>query len=153
MSTMIKNPVRAVSFALLMASIATLGGCKSAATHVSGRVIVGTVGQSMVVGPNDERLKEPGIPSVEVVVLHAGGSTARGMGVLSQTQTDELGNFEFDIPRGKHPASSVMVRVRGEHIFASRSQTFLPTNVQKLLCTVITRDGYTPPEPTEPTEE
>ena len=153
MRTMTQNPGRAITLALLMIATATLVGCKSAATQVSGRVIAGTVGQSMVIGPSDERLQEAGIPDVDVVVLHAGGSAARGTGVLAQTKTDEFGNFAFRIPRGKHPANSVMVRVRGEHIFASRSQTFLPTNAQKLLCTVITRDGYTPPAPTEPTEE
>lgn len=144
---------RLLGITLATIAMLSLVGCKSAATHFSGRVIVGTIGQAMVVGPNDERLLEPGIPGLDVVVLQAGGSTARGTGVLTQAKTDELGNFAITIPRGKHPASSVTVRVRGDHIFSSRSQTFLPTNAQKLLCTVITRDGYTPPEPTESKEE
>ncbi|MCA9303348.1 MAG: hypothetical protein KC996_04435 [Phycisphaerales bacterium] len=147
------KPSRLLTIALASLSLLSLVGCKSASTHFTGRVIAGTIGQAMVVGPNDERLQEPGIPGLDVVVLQAGGSTARGTGVLTQAMTDELGNFEITIPRGKHPANSVTVRVRGDQIFSARSQTFLPTNAQKLLCTVITRDGYTPPAPTEPNEE
>lgn len=144
---------RALPIALMLLATSALVGCKSAASRFSGRVIAGTIGQSMVVGPNDERLQELGIPGVDVVVLNAGGSTARGTGVIAKATTDEFGDFEINIPRGKRPPSSVMVRARGEHIFDARSQTFLPTNEQKLLCTVITRDGYTPPDPMEPTEE
>ncbi len=144
---------RMMLFALLVVGFTGLVGCKAAATKISGRVIAGNIGQSVVVGPRDERLKNPGIPGVEITVLHAGGSAKRGRGLVASGLADENGDFDITIPRGKHPASSVMIRVKGENIFASRSQTYLPTNAQKLLCTVITRDGYTPPVPEEQPKE
>jgi hypothetical protein len=141
--------LRATLLAFLAVALTGLVGCKSSPTRINGRVIQGTVGQAIVVGPNDVRLEDQGIPGVDVVVLHAGGSVARGRGVVGTATTDELGDFEIKIPGGKHPANSVIVRVKGEWVFSSRSQTYLPTNSQHLLCTVITRDGYTPPDQEE----
>ncbi len=145
--------IRFAQASLLLLVVFGLIGCKAAAMRISGKVVQGTVGQVMVVGPADERLAKPGIPDVQVTVLVAGGSEARGKGLVGQATTDELGNFEFSIPHGQHPGSSVMVRVKGDWIFSARSQTYLPTNSQKLLCTAITLDGYVPPMPEDTEKE
>ncbi|MEX0877129.1 MAG: hypothetical protein WD114_06690 [Phycisphaerales bacterium] len=122
-----------------------LTGCQSKQL-IKGRVIAGPVGQSVVVSPQDERFDDPGIPAAIVSVIGKDGANARARGVYATAETDASGNFELVFPGGTYPRDAVEIRVKGEGIYTSRSQTFLPPDGDALLCVVITRPGYVIPD-------
>ena len=135
---------------VLLACMAMLiVGC-SGQDVIRGRVIAGPIGQSVAAAPGDERFSERGIPAAKVTVLHKGGNEAMGRGVYTSAETDEMGNFELIFVGGSYPRDAVEIRVSGDGIFTSRSQTFLPKEGDQLLCVVITRPGYEFPEPVNP---
>jgi hypothetical protein len=127
----------------------SIGCAASGQSVISGRVIAGTVGQSLSAEPGDERFDEPGIPGAKITILKKGGSSSRGRGVYTSTTSDAFGNFEIAFANGQFPRDAVQVRVEGEGIYTSRSSTFLPNGGGQLLCVVITRPGYVIPEPPE----
>jgi len=136
---------RLVLFSLTAGVILLLVGC-GGQTVVRGKVISGPVGQSLAVSPQDERFEEPGIPGAEVTVLTKAGSAARGRGVYATGVSGEDGMFELAFPSGSFPREAVRIRVEGEGIFTSRSQTFMPSGDDRILCVVITRPGYVAPD-------
>ena len=122
-------------------------GCGGAGKSiVRGRVVAGTVGQAVAVSPEDERLKEEGLPLMEVVVMSKGGSASQGRGVYARATSDELGDFELVFPGGTFPSDVVTIQVKGEDVFTARSTTYMPTGGGSLLCIVIPRPGYVRPE-------
>lgn len=122
-------------------------GCGGAGKSVvRGRVVAGTVGQAVAVSPEDERLKEDGLPLMEVVVMSKGGSASQGRGVYARATSDELGDFELVFPGGTFPSDVVTIQVKGEGVFTARSTTYMPTGGGSLLCIVIPRPGYVRPE-------
>lgn len=124
-----------------------LVGCGGAGKSiVRGRVVAGTVGQAVAVSPEDERLKEEGLPLMEVVVMSKGGSASQGRGVYARATSDELGDFELVFPGGTFPSDVVTIQVKGEDVFTARSTTYMPTGGGSLLCIVIPRPGYVRPE-------
>jgi hypothetical protein len=130
-------------------SVLLVGCASSTKSTILGRVISGPVGQSVGASPEDERFEEQGIPGVKVTVLTKTGSASRGRGVYASAVADEYGNFELSFANGKYPSDAVQVRVAGDGIFTSRSQTYMPPDGDKLLCVVITRPGHEFPEPPE----
>ena len=137
-------------FALAQFSIV---GCGSSSTSVRGRIIIGSVGQAVVAAPGDERFDEQGLPGMTVTVLARGGSTARGRGVFAEAQSDDFGDFELMFPGGSFPRDVVEIRVSGDGIYTARSTTYMPTQGNQLLCVVIPRPGYVPPEPNRESKE
>ena len=96
-----------------------LVGCGGAGKSiVRGRVVAGTVGQAVAVSPEDERLKEEGLPLMEVVVMSKGGSASQGRGVYARATSDELGDFELVFPGGTFPSDVVTIQVKGEDVFS-----------------------------------
>lgn len=138
-------------FTMLIASlfILPLVGCGTGGTVIKGRVIAGPVGQSVGAAPRDERFEAPGIPGVTISILSKAGSASQGRGLYGSAVSDDFGNFELSIPSGQYPRDAIQVRVQGDGIFTSRSQTFLPPDGDQLLCVVITRPGYVIPAPPE----
>lgn len=138
-------------FTILLASVFMLPlvGCEAGATVIKGRVIAGPVGQSVGAAPRDERFENSGIPGVSVSILSKAGSASQGRGLYGSAVSDDFGNFELSIPNGQYPRDAIQVRVQGDGIFTSRSQTFLPPDGDHLLCVVITRPGYVIPAPPE----
>ncbi len=137
--------------AFLAVSTVSMVGCASTSKSViNGRVISGTVGQSVSASPGDIRFDEPGIPGATVTILTKSGNASRGRGVYTKVTSDEFGNFELNFANGQYPRDSVQVRVEGDGFYTSRSNTFLPPEGDSLLCVVITRPGYVIPEPAEP---
>ncbi|MCR9075492.1 MAG: hypothetical protein NXI07_05580 [bacterium] len=131
----------ALSFVLLIV------GCGSRGKSiVRGRIIAGTVGQAVAVSPQDERLQEPGLAGFQVYVLSKGGSASQGRGLYAQAKSDEFGDFELVFPSGTFPSDVVTIQVTGEGIYTARSSTYMPTQGANLLCIVIPRPGYAPPE-------
>lgn len=122
-------PVIALSAAVLFQL-----GC-AGSTRIDGRVVTGPVGMAIIAEPGDERLESSGVPGVEVALLRE--TTSSGGALITQTVTDEEGNFRMTLARGKHPGNAVIVRTRGDGIYTSRSRSYLPRGSQKLLCTVI----------------
>lgn len=145
MSPHMRNPFYLFLLALILTG--TLVGCGSGKSVVRGRVIAGNVGQALAAAPGDERFKEPGLPEMTVNILARGGSTSKGRGVYATSTTDASGDFELVLPAGTFPRDAVEVRVSGEGIFTARSTTYMPKEGDQLLCVVITRPGYVPPEP------
>lgn len=138
---------RLLVLSLALMTCLTLVGCGSGGkTFVRGRVITGSVGQAVSVTPSDQRLKEEGLPAMEVVVMRRGGSSTQGRGVYARATSDELGDFELVFPSGTFPSDSVLIQVTGDGIFTARSSTFMPTQGGSLLCIVIPRPGYVRPE-------
>jgi len=142
----------AVKNACLLGSIATLtvvqvGCAASGKSVITGRIIAGNVGQAVSAAPEDVRFEEPGIPGAKVIILNKEGNASRGRGVYTRTVSDEFGNFEIAFANGQFPRDAVRVRVEGEGIYTSRSETYLPSKGDKLLCVVMTRPGYVIPEP------
>lgn len=150
-------PTRRLTFLLLFLMLfavqSALVGCGNAKTTIRGRVISGTVGQAVVAAPGDERFKDPGLPEMSVAVLARGGSTARGRGVFAEAVSDENGDFELIFPGGSFPRDIVEIRVSGDGTFTARSTTYMPTQGNQLLCVVIPRPGYVPPEPNRQPQE
>lgn len=150
-------PTRRLTLLLLVivafAAQTALMGCGSSKTTLRGRVIAGTVGQAVAAAPGDERFKDPGLPEMSVAVLARGGSTARGRGVFAEAVSDENGDFELIFPGGSFPRDVVEIHVSGDGIFTARSTTFMPTQGNQLLCVVIPRPGYVPPEPNRQPQE
>ena len=136
-----------------MCSVAIWGlvGCAaSGQSLIQGRVIAGSVGQSVSASPADERFDEQGIPNAKIIILTKEGNASRGRGVYTTATSDEYGNFELTFGSGQYPRDAVQVQVKGEGIYTSRSQTFLPEQGDRLLCVVIPRPGYVIPVPLEP---
>lgn len=121
---------------LLALCCLALAAC-SGSTRVTGKVVHGPVGLAVVVDPGDERLDKPGIPAAEVALLRDTGPGSAGGAVIVKSVSDEAGNFTLTLAKGQHPGGAVMVRVKGEGFFLSRSRAFLPRGTQQLLCTVI----------------
>lgn len=148
---------RRVDALLMLVAIAialvTVVGCGKSTTYVRGRVITGSVGQAVVAAPGDERFDELGIPGLTVSVLAKGGSVARGRGVFAEAVSDEFGDFELPFPGGSFPRDVVEIHVSGDGVYTARSTTFMPTEGNQLLCVVITRPGYVPPEPNRDPKE
>ena len=154
-----QTPIRIQPRALLMVvmgaflAVSMLGmtGCASSAKSIiKGRVIAGPVGQSVGASATDERFDKPGIPDAKITILRkSGGSKSRGRGVYTSATSDAFGNFELIFANGQYPRDAVQVRVEGEGIYTSRSQTFLPDDGEEMLCVVITRPGYVIPDPPE----
>ena len=146
---MLRRGIAAIAFTLLVAL--PMIGCESTAGRsvIRGRVIAGTVGQSVGASPQDVRFDEPGIPEAKVIILTKTGNASRGRGVLTTATSDDFGNFEIAFAGGQYPRDAVQIRIEGEGIFTSRSISFLPTDGGELLCVVITRPGYVIPEPSE----
>ncbi len=140
-----------VVVALLAVPMLGVGGCASSAKSIiKGRVIAGPVGQSVAASEADQRFDEPGIPDAKITILRkSGGNKSRGRGVYTSATSDAFGNFELVFANGQYPRDAVQVRVEGEGIYTSRSQTFLPDDGEEMLCVVITRPGYVIPEPPE----
>lgn len=126
-------------------------GCGGASgkSIIRGRVIAGTVGQSVGASPKDMRFDEQGIPDAKVIILTKTGNASRGRGVLTTATSDDFGDFEVAFAGGQYPRDAVQIRVEGEGIFTSRSVSFLPSEGGELLCVVITRPGYVIPDPPE----
>ncbi len=140
-----------VLVALLAIPMIGMVGCASSAKSViKGRVIAGPVGQSVRAAAGDERFDEPGVPDAKITILRKSGSSkSRGRGVYTRATSDAFGNFELVFANGQYPRDAVQVRVEGEGIYTSRSQTFLPDDGEEMLCVVITRPGYAIPDPPE----
>jgi len=125
-------------------------GCAGAGKSIiRGRVIAGLVGQSVGTPAGDERFDELGIPDAKITILRKSDNKSRKQGAYTSTTSDEYGNFELVFAGGEYPRDAVLVRVEAEGIYTSRSQTFLPTDGDKLLCVVITRPDYVIPVPPE----
>lgn len=134
-------------FPLVLLSSLILVGCGSGGKSVvRGRVVSGTVGQAVSVSPQDERLQEQGLPGLKVYVLSKGGSASQGRGLYASAVSDEFGDFELEFPSGTFPSDVVTIQVSGEGIYTARSSTYMPTQGGNLLCIVIPRPGYVPPE-------
>lgn len=139
----------AIAFASMI--VLPMIGCGGGATKsvIRGRVIAGTVGQSVGASPKDVRFDEQGIPDAKVLILTKKGNASRGRGVLTTATSDDFGDFEIVFAGGHYPRDAVQIKVEGDGIYTSRSVNFLPTNGGELLCVVITRPDYVIPEPPE----
>ena len=137
--------------AFVSMSVIPLVGCGGASgkSIIRGRVIAGTVGQSVGASPQDIRFDEPGIPKAKVTILTKTGNASRGRGVLTTTTSDVFGDFEIAFAGGQYPRDAVRIKVEGDGIFTSRSISFLPNDGGELLCVVILRPGYEIPVPSE----
>lgn len=127
-----------------------IGCASSGKSIIKGRVIAGVVGQSVSASPGDLRFEEPGVPDALVTIMTKSGNASRGRGVYTKVTSDQYGNFELSFAGGQYPRDSVQVKVQGEGFYTSRSQTFLPSEGDQILCVVITRPGYVIPEPDKP---
>lgn len=145
-----KNPSAflALFLGLAMLVVPAIGCGGAAKSSIRGKVIAGLVGQAVAVSSSDERFEEPGIPGVKVSILRkAGGNTTGRRSVYTSAVSDDFGNFELIIANGEYPRDAVQIRVKGDGIYTSKSQTFLPNDGDEILCVVITRPGYVFPEP------
>lgn len=146
----VATPLLLVALAIALSGVV---GCGKSTTFVRGRIIAGSVGQAVVAAPGDERFDEVGMPGLTVSILAKGGSVARGRGVFAEAVSDELGDFELPFPGGSFPRDVVEIHVAGDGVYTARSTTFMPTEGNQLLCVVIPRPGYVPPEPNRDPKE
>lgn len=133
---------RTFHLAAALAAALFLVGC-SGATRINGRVITGPTGLAVVVDPSDDRMKNPGLPGIEVALLRETATSSSAM--ITSAVTDDQGNFRMTLARGQHPGNAVIVRTRGDGVYTARSRTYLPRGNQQLLCTVIAQPARTDP--------